>query len=198
MKNRIAIGADGSGTTFAAIVEACRAGRIPAELVLLFSNKETCGAAEKARAWNIPVVVLQGTVVQREIQLSNVLEQDFAPLDLVCLAGYLRLIPKSVLGQFPRKILNSHPALDLMRFGGKGMFGTHVTKAELAAGLQESGSTIHVVSEEYDRGDIILQSHTLVPVLPDDTPETFLARKLPQERALYIEAIRMLLEHTDA
>lgn len=194
MKNRIAIGADGSGTTFAAIASACREGRIPAEVILLFTNREACGAADKARAWHVPVIALHGTPVQREAQLLDALGKEFAPLDLICLAGYLRLVPASIVRQFHRKILNSHPALDMERFGGKGMFGAHVTAAELSAGLQESGSTIHIVSEEYDRGGIVLQSHTLVPVIPGDTPEAFLAHKLHGEHALYIEAIRMILE----
>jgi phosphoribosylglycinamide formyltransferase 1 len=194
MKKRIAIGADGAGTTFEEIRKAHKARRLRnSKIVLLFTNKETCGAVEYARRHHIPIVVLRGSGEARETQLLHALTRYFAPIDLICLAGYLRLVPQSVVDAFPRRIINSHPALDLVRFGGKGMYGTRVTAAEIEAGIKKTGSTIHFVDEEYDAGDIILQTHPSVSILPNDTAETLLTRKLARERELYIRAIQKIL-----
>lgn len=191
--SHIAVGADGSGTTFRRILEACRNRETEADVAVLFANKADIGAVTIARAWEIPVVVLSGTRDERDAQLTHALTETFAPIDLICLAGYLRLFPVNLVGQFRGRILNSHPAVDLERFGGKGMYGTHVTAAELDAGVTETGSTIHFVDEHYDTGAIITQSS--VRVEPDDTAESLLARKLPIERKLYIRAIRQVLEN---
>lgn len=193
MTKRIAVGADGSGTTFAAIVEACRSGRLPAEVVLLFTNRPQAKVVERAEAFGIPVLVLRGDAAAREEQLLRALTVEYAPIDLVCNAGYLRLVPASVVAAFRNRYLNSHPALDLVRFGGKGMYGEHVAAAVIKAGEKYTGSTIHIVDEQYDHGPIVLQSRELIPVLPDDTPESLLARQLPGERELYLEAIELLL-----
>ena len=103
-------------------------------------------------------------------------------IQVILLAGYLRLIPPAVVQAFPRRILNIHPAL-LPAFGGKGMWGHHVHEAVLASGATFSGPTIHFVDEEYDTGTILAQWP--VPVLSDDTPDTLAARVLKAEHVLY-------------
>jgi folate-dependent phosphoribosylglycinamide formyltransferase PurN len=100
---------------------------------------------------------------------------------LVVLAGYLKLVPKSVVSRFRGRMINIHPAL-LPDFGGPGMYGHHVHEAVLASGARESGVTVHFVDEEFDRGEIIAQER--VPVRPNDTPETLAARVLEAEHRL--------------
>jgi phosphoribosylglycinamide formyltransferase-1 len=114
---------------------------------------------------------------------------DSADIDLIALAGYLRLIPPAVIKRYPQRIVNIHPAL-LPDFGGRGMYGLNVHKAVLAAGETESGATVHFVDEHYDEGDIIAQAR--VPVLPNDTPETLAARVLTVEHELLPNALERL------
>ena len=113
-----------------------------------------------------------------------------AGTDIVICSGYMKTIGPQLLGTFPDRILNIHPAL-LPKYGGKGMYGDHVHAAVLAAGDQESGATVHVVSTELDEGPIVLQRK--VPVLSGDTVETLRARVQAVEPELYLEALRKFL-----
>ena len=106
--------------------------------------------------------------------------------DLVVLAGYLKLVPAPVIARFRDRILNIHPAL-LPSFGGKGMYGLRVHEAVLASGARESGATVHLVDEAYDRGAVLGQAR--VPVLPDDTPDRLAARVLEVEHRLLPAAV---------
>ena len=106
--------------------------------------------------------------------------------DLVVLAGYLKLVPAPVIARFRDRILNIHPAL-LPSFGGKGMYGLRVHEAVLASGARESGATVHLVDEAYDRGAVLGQAR--VPVLPDDTPDRLAARVLEIEHRLLPAAV---------
>jgi phosphoribosylglycinamide formyltransferase 1 len=106
--------------------------------------------------------------------------------DLVVLAGYLKLVPAPVIARFRDRILNIHPAL-LPAFGGKGMYGLRVHEAVLASGARESGATVHLVDEAYDRGAVLGQAR--VPVLPDDTPDRLAARVLEVEHRLLPAAV---------
>jgi phosphoribosylglycinamide formyltransferase-1 len=110
--------------------------------------------------------------------------------DLIVLAGFLWLIPASLLEAFPRRILNIHPAL-LPDFGGKGMYGHHVHEAVINAGRKESGITIHVIDQEYDKGSILFQARC--QVLPDDTPEILASRIHQLEHRYYPEIIEEYL-----
>jgi folate-dependent phosphoribosylglycinamide formyltransferase PurN len=107
-------------------------------------------------------------------------------VDLVVLAGYLKLVPSGVIARFRGRIINVHPAL-LPSFGGKGMYGRRVHEAVLASGASESGATVHLVDEAYDRGAILVQAR--VPVLPDDDPERLAARVLQLEHRLLPAAV---------
>ena len=138
---------------------------------------------------------VQGIQIGRDHEIPTFVERDPDPtfdllrrhdVDLVCLAGYLRLLP--IAEDFAGKVLNIHPAL-LPKFGGKGFYGHHVHEAVLAAGERESGCTVHYCDNEYDRGPILLQK--TVPVLPEDDPDTLAARVFEAECAAYPEAIRL-------
>jgi phosphoribosylglycinamide formyltransferase 1 len=111
-------------------------------------------------------------------------------VQVVCLAGFLRLLPDEVLHAFEGRILNIHPAL-LPKFGGKGMYGMHVHRAVLEAGEKATGCTVHLVTEVYDEGPVLLQR--TCPVLADDTPETLAARVLELEHETYPQALALLL-----
>jgi folate-dependent phosphoribosylglycinamide formyltransferase PurN len=107
-------------------------------------------------------------------------------VDVILLAGYLKLVPPAVVARYPRRILNIHPAL-LPAFGGKGMYGLHVHRAVVEAGVPESGATVHFVDERYDEGRVLAQRR--LPVHPGDTPEQLAARVLEIEHVLYPAAV---------
>jgi phosphoribosylglycinamide formyltransferase-1 len=170
----------------AAIIRACQSGELPASVDVVIAPKEDIGAVETARSLGVPVAI----VPPEDEDYAEELPAALKGCDVVCLAGYLRLLPETVLRAFPGRILNVHPAL-LPKFGGKGMYGMKVHEAVLEAGEKESGATIHLVDGHYDEGDILLQRRC--PVLPDDTPETLAARVLVEEHKAYVEAIRRIL-----
>ncbi|HXH62363.1 MAG TPA: formyltransferase family protein, partial [Fimbriimonadaceae bacterium] len=112
-------------------------------------------------------------------------------IDVVCLAGFMVLLPVNIVHKYAGRILNIHPAL-LPKFGGKGMYGIRVHQAVIAAGEKESGCSVHVVTEKYDEGPILLQKRC--PVLTDDTPETLADRVLDLEHTAYPEALKLVVE----
>lgn len=182
---RAAVFASGSGSNFQALLDAERDGGPghPWRTVLLVSDRDSAGALGRAEAAGVDrrVVPFSGREVgdvADEI-LSALIE---AEVDVLFLAGYLRLVPAPVVERFRGRILNIHPAL-LPAFGGKGMWGRHVHEAVLAAGCRVTGPTVHVVDEVYDRGLILAQWP--VPVRNDDTPESLAARVLAAEHRLY-------------
>lgn len=153
---------------------------------MVIAPKSDIGAVDEAGVLGVCVKPIPPTYENYGQALLSGLEG----VDLVCLAGYLRLLPVEVLRAFPNRILNVHPAL-LPKFGGKGMYGNHVHQAVLAAGEKESGATVHLVTEHYDEGRILVQRRCLV--LPDDSPESLAERVLAEEHRAYIEAIRQIL-----
>lgn len=193
----IAIGADGTGTTFEEIIRAIRNNVLNARIVLLFSNNRNALAVKRARNYGIPVLILDKDKPQEEHDafLFHVLQNHKPRIDLICLAGYLKLIPPRIIHAFQRQIINSHPSLDLKNFGGKGMYGIRVPKAIITAGLKKTGSTIHFVSEQYDDPNGVIAQTNPLSILPSDTAETLLSRQLPFERTLYIEVIKMFCDN---
>jgi formyltetrahydrofolate-dependent phosphoribosylglycinamide formyltransferase len=177
MTMRIAVAVSGRGSNLEALLRALGPGT-PARVVLVLSNRAEAAALERAREHGVPAEVLadpaDGVEWLRRLEARQV--------DLLVLAGYLRLVPPSVIARYRDRILNIHPAL-LPAFGGKGMYGRRVHEAVLASGARESGATVHLVDEAYDRGAILGQ--TRVPVEPDDTPETLAARVLEAEHRLW-------------
>jgi formyltetrahydrofolate-dependent phosphoribosylglycinamide formyltransferase len=165
-----------------ALVEAVRQGTIPgAEVSVVVAPSATSPALASAQELGVTVAVAKS---------DDELVEAFAECDVVCLAGYMRLVPAALIAAHPDRILNIHPAL-LPKFGGKGMYGHHVHEAVLAAGETESGCTVHFVNEQYDEGQILLQHRC--PVLPDDTAESLAARVLQLEHRAYPEAVTKVL-----
>ncbi|HEU4751482.1 MAG TPA: phosphoribosylglycinamide formyltransferase, partial [Armatimonadota bacterium] len=126
-----------------------------------------------------------------ELDLALTRAFEGAGVDLICLAGYMRLLGPAVLARYAGRIMNIHPGL-LPAFGGQGFYGRRVHEAVLESGTKLSGATVHFVDEEYDHGPIILQR--AVPVLDDDTVETLAARVLEEEHRAYPEAVRLFAE----
>lgn len=165
----------------AAIAEACAAGKLRAEVTIVVASSAKSPALARARELG-----LKTAVVPVGEDYGPRLVEALTGCDIVCLAGYLRLLPSDVLQAFPGRVVNVHPAL-LPKFGGRGMYGLHVHEAVLAAGEKESGCTVHLVTEAYDEGTVLIQKRC--PVLPDDTPESLAARILPLEHEAYVEAL---------
>lgn len=172
----------------AAIARACAQGEIEAEVAIVIAPAEASPALEVAQELGLPIEVVEPGDSYGE-RLLAVLEAHSA--QLVCLAGFMRLLPSEVLAAYPGRVLNIHPAL-LPKHGGKGMYGMRVHEAVLAGGDRLSGATVHQVTEQYDEGAIVLQA--TCPVLPDDTPETLAARVLEQEHRVYVAAIRKVIQ----
>lgn len=177
---RVAVLASGSGTNLQAIIDylAELGDAASARVALVASDHADAGALERARTHGIEAVVLDKA--SRTSGLLPILEQ--RGIDLVVLAGYMRLVPAAVTRAYRGRIVNIHPAL-LPAFGGQGMYGMRVHEAVIASGVRTTGATVHFVDERYDEGPIISQQ--AVDVLPDDTPETLAARVLAAEHFLY-------------
>ncbi len=185
---RIAVLASGSGTNFQAIVDRIAAGQLNARVMVLICNNRNAFVLERARQVGIRAEHWSETLAgsrQKFVEgLLNTLREN--KVELIVLAGYMKLLPEEVVREFHGRILNIHPAL-LPKFGGQGMYGMFVHEAVIAARETESGATIHFVDAEYDRGPVFLQR--TVPVLPNDTPESLRERVLKLEHELLPEAI---------
>lgn len=184
---RLAVFASGRGSNFRALLEASREGRLPqAEFVVLVSDKPDAKALDIAREFGVKAL----HVSPRNFESRDAYEQEILrhlrqlKVEGICLAGYMRLVGKSILRAFPNRILNIHPAL-LPSFPG-----THGHRDALAYGVKVSGCTVHFVDEGVDTGPIIVQRS--VEVLDDDTEETLAARILIQEHQAYPEAVDLL------
>ena len=182
---RLVILISGGGRTALNIADEIDAGELDAEIAMVISSRE-CVGVDRCRDRGLQVQVEKGTIDAQ--WLGEILET--AEADLVCLAGYLKLLP--IPAGWQGRILNIHPSL-LPKFGGPGMYGDRVHRAVLEAGEQISGCTVHLCTDEFDRGPIVVQR--TCPVLTDDTPETLAARVYEQECAAYPEAIRMTLRN---
>jgi len=180
---RLAVFASGGGTNLQAILDHARAPAARYRVALVIGDRPGAGAIARASDAGVParVVPVAGRgAAEVEADLLDALGSH--DIDLIALAGYLRLVPRGVVARYRGRIVNIHPA-PLPRFGGKGMYGERVHRAVLEAGVGSSGPTVHRVDEEYDRGAVL--AHEPVPVLPDDTVETLAARVLEREHALY-------------
>ena len=181
MTMRVAVAVSGRGSNLQALLRALGPGA-PARVVLVLSDRPDAGGLEWAREYGVPAEVLSDPA--DAAQWLTQLERH--RIELVVLAGYLKLVPAPVIARFRDRILNVHPAL-LPAFGGKGMYGHRVHQAVLASGARESGATVHLVDEAYDRGPVLGQVR--VPVLPDDTPDRLAARVLEVEHRLLPAAV---------
>jgi phosphoribosylglycinamide formyltransferase 1 len=182
---RLGVLASGSGSNLQAILDACERGRIEARVAAVICNVEGARALERARAANVPALLLRhaGYARREEYDAALVDELRGRDVNLVCLAGFMRILTPVMLRAFPERILNIHPAL-LPAFPGM-----HAVRQALAAGVRVSGCTVHVVDEGTDTGPIVVQA--AVPVLDGDTEETLAARILVQEHRAYPRAISL-------
>jgi formyltetrahydrofolate-dependent phosphoribosylglycinamide formyltransferase len=190
---RVGVLVSGTGTVLQGLIDACRRGETAAHIAVVISNVPGAFALERARAAGIPAVTLDHRAFRNrdafETALRDTLER--AGVDLVCLAGFLRILTPRFVDAFAGRIMNIHPAL-LPAFGGKGMYGDRVHEAVLASGARLSGCTVHFVTPDPDAGPIIVQMP--VPVEDGDTPATLSARVRHQELRAYPLAVRLFAE----
>lgn len=176
MSMRVAVCISGRGSNLTALLEALPAGA-PARVVLVLSDRPDAAGLSVAADRGIATAALRDAADPSE-WLEHL---DRVSADLVVLAGYLKLVPARVVARYAGRMLNVHPSL-LPAFGGPGMYGARVHRAVLASGATESGATVHLVDEVYDRGPILAQER--VPVEAGDTPELLAARVLAAEHRL--------------
>jgi len=180
----------GRGSNLEAILQSCEQGRIAARVAVVISDNPEAYALERARRHGVPAVYIPPgkfrTKLEPEIEAQYVATLKVHKVDLVCLAGFMRIIKSTLIQAFPQRIINIHPAL-LPAFPG-----LHAQKQALDYGVKIAGCTVHFVDEGVDSGPIILQA--AVPVLEDDDEETLAARILEQEHRIYSEAIQLFAE----
>jgi phosphoribosylglycinamide formyltransferase 1 len=183
---RLGILLSGRGSNFIAIADSIAAGRLDAEIAVVISNRADAAGVVAARERGLEVVVLPSEGIAREAydtSLAVLLDQ--ARVDLICLAGYMRLLSAPFIRRYPLRILNIHPSL-LPAFPG-----LHAHQDALAHGVKVSGCTVHFVDEGIDSGPIVQQA--AVAVLDGDTEESLSARILKEEHRIYSEAIALVL-----
>jgi phosphoribosylglycinamide formyltransferase-1 len=188
MKKRIGVLLSGRGSNFEALADSVSAGRIPdAQIALVLSNREGAPGIERARARGLATRVIPSKGLERETYDRKVVAAlREVQIDLVCLAGYMRLLSPYFVAAFPQCILNIHPSL-LPSFPG-----LESQKQALDYGVKFAGCTVHFVDENLDAGPIVLQA--VVPVNDSDTEDTLSARILKEEHRIYSEAVRIVLE----
>ena len=186
MTKRIAILLSGRGSNFEAIAESVAAGRIDAEIAIVLSNRPDARGLEIARERGLPAIAIPSKGLDREsYDRLLIAELDKHDVDLICLAGYMRLLSAAFVRAYPLRILNIHPSL-LPAFPG-----LDAQDQAVDYGVKISGCTVHFVDENLDSGAVVLQA--AVSVLDDDTVETLSARILEQEHRIYSEAIQLVL-----
>jgi phosphoribosylglycinamide formyltransferase-1 len=188
MKKRIGVLLSGRGSNFEALAASVASERIPnAEIAIAVSNREDARGIEKARALGIDARVISSKGLEREAYDKLVIAAlQEKRVDLVCLAGYMRLLSPQFVAAFHNRILNIHPSL-LPAFPG-----LEAQRQALEHGVKFSGCTVHFVDENLDAGPIVLQA--CVPVKDSDTPETLSERILREEHRIYAEAVHIVLE----
>ena len=193
MKLRLGFLASHGGSNVQAILDACRAGRLDAEPRVIISNNSDAMVLDRAMAARVPAFHLSSHVHPDPARLDEVILATLEKheVNLVILAGYMKKLGPGTLARYRGRVLNVHPAL-LPKYGGRGMYGARVHEAVLAAGDSESGATVHLVDEEYDRGPILAQRK--IAVLMGDTPERLAARVLEVEHQLYVDTLQRIAE----
>ena len=188
MSRRLGVLISGRGSNLQSLIDAIRDGRLQAVIGVVISNEAAAGGLERARAAGIETVVVshRGWTSRDDYDRALVRELRAREIDLVCLAGFMRIVGAPLIEAFPNAILNIHPAL-LPSFPG-----VDAQRQAFEHGVKVSGVTVHLVTGELDAGPIVLQR--AVPVLEDDTRETLAARILQQEHLAYPEAVGLLLD----
>ena len=187
-RGRVAVFLSGRGSNFMALHRAVADGRIDADLVLVFSNKADAPGLAYAREHGLETLHLDPRAYpsREDYDAALLAETGRRGVDLICLAGYMRILTAPLCEAFRNRMMNIHPAL-LPSFPG-----LHVQRQAIEWGVRFSGCTVHFLTPELDMGPIILQA--VVPVLPADTEETLAARILVEEHKIYPEAVRLYFE----
>ena len=187
-KGKIAVLISGRGSNFKAIHDAILQGKINAEIALVFSNKKDALGLQIAQEQNLETLFLdpKAYVSREEYEKDIVKELGKRDVDLICLAGYMRILGPGLCKEFENAIMNIHPAL-LPSFPG-----LHVQKKAIEWGVKYSGATVHFVIPDVDMGPIIIQA--VVPVLQDDTEESLSDRILKEEHRIYPQAVKLFFE----
>jgi phosphoribosylglycinamide formyltransferase-1 len=185
---RLAVLISGRGSNMQALIEACAAPDYPAEIAAVIANRPEAAGLARAREAGIPAAVVDHTAFTGKAAFEAALQAEIAAsgANMICLAGFMRLLSAEFVEKWPDRILNIHPSL-LPAYKG---LDTHARA--LADGAAETGCTVHIVRPEMDAGPVILQRR--VPVLPGDTAESLAARVLAQEHIAYPEAVRLIAE----
>jgi phosphoribosylglycinamide formyltransferase 1 len=184
---RLGILISGRGSNFEAIANAIARRKLDAEIAIVISNRASAGGLDIARQRGIPMRVIESRGIEREAYDKLVIDElKTHEVDLVCLAGFMRLLSASFVESFPNRVINIHPSL-LPAFPG-----LDAQRQALEYGAKITGCTVHLVDEFLDSGPILVQS--AVPVLDADTVETLSARILAQEHVIYPKAIQYLVE----
>jgi phosphoribosylglycinamide formyltransferase-1 len=188
MKSRIGILLSGRGSNFVALADSVDSARIPnSEIALVLSNREGAPGIDRAKERGLPTRVISSKGLERETydrQVVAALQE--SKVDLICLAGYMRLLSPYFVAAFPNRILNIHPSL-LPSFPG-----LESQRQALEYGVKFAGCTVHFVDENLDAGPIVLQA--IVEVKDDDTDATLSERILKEEHRIYSEAVKMILK----
>ncbi len=191
---KVAVFVSGRGSNVQAVLEHIHKGQLNARIVLMISSSATAGALGIARDNHIPALVVTAQQFKDEQEYSATLLHHLIQyeVELVVLAGYLKIIPQAVVQKYRQAMINIHPAL-LPSFGGKGLYGRRVHEAVLSYGCKVSGATVHMVDVDYDTGKPLVQR--CVPVLEEDTPDSLAARVLTVEHQILSEAIQLFADH---
>ena len=187
----LAVFISGGGTNLQALIDAAQKADYPAKIAVVISNEPNAKGLNRAAKSSIPCVIVDHKNYKTRGEFEHALQESLAPynIDLICLAGFMRILTPDFFEQWGDKVINTHPSL-LPKHGGKGMFGHHVHQAVLDARETQSGVSVHGVIAACDQGPIILQRS--VPVLPKDNTDTLAARVLEQEHIAYPEAVRLI------
>lgn len=179
----IVVFASGSGTNFQALIDTVESGKVPARIIGLVSNNTDNKALERAHKHGIEKVSLAPSSFDNYSDYVEILQKQLEDwnTDLIVLAGYMIKIPTEIIDKYRGRILNIHPSL-LPKYGGKGFYGINVHRAVIENNEKESGCSVHLVTEEYDKGPILAQEQ--VPVFESDDPESLAKRVLKKEHEL--------------
>lgn len=190
---RLAVLVSGGGSNLQSIIDAIETGSLKSKITCVISNKEKAYGLERAKQHGLEAIYINPKEEAYDERLLAALKE--RKIDLVILAGYLKIISPQMISAYSNRIINIHPSL-LPKYGGQGYYGIHVHKAVIDAGDKESGATVHHVDDGIDTGDIILQKS--IPVLDNDTPETLQRRVLEEvEHKILVEAISMIEQKQD-
>ncbi len=192
MKNlRLGFLVSGGGSNMQAIIDACKDGSLKAECCVIISNNSKSKALKRGKAADIPTAHLSTKThaCDQELDIAITRKLEEYEVNLVILAGYMKLLGPTTVTKFRNRILNIHPAL-LPRFSGKGFYGKNIHKAVLSSNEKFTGVTIHIVDEQYDHGPIIAQRE--IAIMKNDTLDSLEQRVLLQEHTLYVETLQQI------